>query len=98
MQMGKKGASSCSIKFTGAPASRALPAERRSAGSWWASVGLTTVRSASGVEDLIRHLGHQFHRGGIVDANNMGTGEDCSGDGCSGSVFERRLWRLVQLG
>src|SRR5277367_513627 len=97
MPTGKKAASSNSTRSTDARAIRVLPAERRSAGSWWASVGLTTVRSANGVEYQIRHLRHQFHPSHIVDPNDMRAAEDCRGHRSRCRVIEQRLRRLVQL-
>src|SRR5579862_2695158 len=65
-----------SIKSTDAPATLALFAERRSAGSWWDSAGRTIVQSASEAEDLIGHQRRRFHFKDIVNADYVRSAQD----------------------
>src|SRR5579862_8099378 len=86
-----------SIKSTDAPATLALFAERRSAGSWWGSAGRTIVQSASEAEDLIGHQRRCFHFENIVNADHVRAAQDRGCHGRRGRALQKALRRLLKL-
>src|SRR5579862_9045432 len=88
MPTGNAAASSSSTRCMGGLGSRALPAERRSAGSWWGNAGRTIVRSASEVEHLIGDERGGFHFQYVVDSDDVRTAQDGGGDGGGGGALQ----------
>src|SRR3984957_13805005 len=86
-----------SIKSTDAPATLALFAERRSAGSWWDSAGRTIVQSASEAEDLIGHQRGCFHLENIVNADHVRAAQDRGGYGGGCSALQKPRGRVFPL-
>src|SRR5271170_3447597 len=78
-----------SIRSTDAPASPALLAERRSAGSWWDSAELTTVRSASEAENLIGQQRRSLHLNHVVDANHVRAAQNGRRNGGRGRALQK---------
>src|SRR5580704_527715 len=97
MPMANAAVFSNNTKSTDAPATPALLAERRSAGSWWDSAERTTVQSASGVEDLIGQQRRGLHLGDIVDANHVRTAQNGRRHGSRGGALQKAFGRLFEL-
>src|SRR5208337_3937959 len=91
MRTASAAVSSNSTRFTDAPASPALLAERRSAGSWWGNAGRTTVRSASEAEDLVRHQGRGLHLKNVVNADHVRAAQDGRCHGSCGGALQKAL-------
>src|SRR5580698_1667004 len=91
-----------STRCTGAPATRALLAERRSAGSWWDNAGRTIVRSASGArarvtKNLIGDQRSGLHLQNIVNADHVRSAQNSCCYRCSRRALQKPFGRLLQL-
>src|ERR1700676_662134 len=96
MPTAKRAAFNYSIRFTVMPESRALPAGRRSTGSWWDRMERTTVGSASEVENLIRHLDHHLHLRDLVTAHDVSTSQDGRCHGRGRRTLQQQIGRYLR--
>ena len=96
--MDRRAAFNCSIRCTGARASLALSAGRRSAGSLLGSVGRTIVRSANEAENLVGNLHYRLHRSHVMHSNHVSAAKDRRRNSSRRRAFKQFSRGLVRLG